>query len=543
VSTLAIIPAHAGSRALPRQNIRLLGGRPLIAHVIRACKACGRIDRTVVSTEDDEIAVVAQRFGAEVVMRPPALAGDDVTLAPVVFHALQQIEAGGATFDIVATVQANTPLLQPASLERGLALLDDPHVDTVISVRDATCLSWTADQDGTPRPLFTERVNRRFLPPVYAETGGLIASRCNVINANERIGRQVRLLVLDPVEALNIDTCHDWWLAEKVFARRRIAFHVVGSRLTGLGHIHRVLILSRRLTDHEVLCVVAASEDLAASMLAENHLPAHVYQDDPLPLLEQLAPDIVVNDVLDTPAEMVQAMKQRDWRVVNFEDHGPGAEHADAVINALYHDTNPPPHVYTGPDYYCLREEFHTVTRRETPPRVQTLLVCFGGTDPSGLTVKTVRVLRDFPPELRVLVVLGPGFADESQLTAALDQNPQEWEIVRNTRVISHYMEQADLIVTSAGRTLYECATVGVPALVLCQNQRELKHVFASRQHGFINLGLGSAVPDEKLVSELRQLCEDHALRRDLQYHMWEWDGRSGIDRVIRIIVGQYATT
>lgn len=539
MNVLAIIPARGGSKGIPRKNIRLLGGLPLIAHAIRACLASERITRTVVSTEDEELAVLARRFGAEVLLRPAELAGDEIPLAPVVHNVVETLEQDDQTFDVVATVQPTSPLIRPSSLDRGLALFADPAVDTVLSVYDNTHLSWTVKPDGQPEPLFTKRVNRQRLPRVLTESGGLIASRRSVITPSERIGTSVRLVELDREEAIDIDTYHDWWLAEKIFARRRIVFHVVGSRETGLGHVHRVLTLSRRLSDHELICVTSEGEDLAQRLLVDNHLPVHTYLESPLPLLESLAPEIMVNDVLDTDADLIRTMKKRGWRVVNFEDHGSGAAHADAVINALYHDPDPPPNVHTGPDFYCLREEFYSVTRRETPPRVQTLLVCFGGTDPSGLTVKTVQALHSLRADLRVLVVLGPGYKDDAELEAALSRNPQPWELIRDTRVISHYMEQADLIVTSAGRTLYECATVGVPALVLCQNQRELKHVFAAHQHGFINLGLGSAVPDDQLKAELKRLIDDHALRRELQYRMWEWDGRGGIERVMRLIIGE----
>ena len=100
-------------------------------------------------------------------------------------------------------------------------------------------------------------------------------------------------------------------------------------------------------------------------------------------------------------------------------------------------------------------------------------------------------------------------------------------------------MEQADVMVTSGGRTVYEAATVGVPTLVLCQNERELQHVFASDEHGFINLGLGGEVCEDRLVSELEKLIKDWQLRQNMQYRMWQWDGREGVERVIDIIVGR----
>ncbi len=537
---LAIIPARGGSKAIPRKNLRLLGGIPLIGHAIRACLASKLISETIVSTEDEEVAVVARRFGAEVIKRPDGLAGDAVPLAPVVHHVVCELERRGRTVDIVATIQPTSPLIKPETLDRGLALFDAQGVDTVVSVYDNTHLNWTIDDEtGQPRPMYASRVNRQLLPTILTESGGLIASRRSVITETERVGKHVEVVILDREEAVDIDTYHDWWLAEKIVNRKRIVFHVVGSRLTGLGHVHRALTLARRLTDHEILFVAASSETLAATIIEEGHYSVHSYKDSPIPALERLNPDIVVNDVLDTEATLVREMKRRGWRVVNFEDHGEGADHADVVINALYEDRREHDNAYAGADYYCLREEFFTAGRTDARPRVESVLICFGGTDPSGLTVKTVRAIRRLSAGFRLIVVVGPGFDDDDELSAALDALSQPWEIVRNTKVISHYMENADLMITSAGRTIYEAATIGVPALVLYQNQRERKHVFASKEHGFINLGLGSDISEERLATEIRSLGEDHELRRELQRRMWQWDGRAGIERVIRLIVGR----
>src|SRR5687768_13201318 len=89
-ATLAVVPARGGSKGVPRKNLRLLGGVPLIVHTLRAAQAARRLDRVVVSTEDGEIADVARREGVQVIQRPLALAADDVQNTDVVRHALEQ---------------------------------------------------------------------------------------------------------------------------------------------------------------------------------------------------------------------------------------------------------------------------------------------------------------------------------------------------------------------------------------------------------------------------------------------------------------------
>ena len=88
MSVLAVIPARGGSKGIPRKNMRPLAGRPLLGWVIQACQQSKSVDRVVVSTDSEEIAVVARRLGAEVILRDPKLAEDVVTLDPVIHDAV-----------------------------------------------------------------------------------------------------------------------------------------------------------------------------------------------------------------------------------------------------------------------------------------------------------------------------------------------------------------------------------------------------------------------------------------------------------------------
>lgn len=104
---LAIIPARGGSKGIPRKTIRFLHGKPLIAYTIEVALSSRYIDRVVVSTEDEEIAEISQIYGADVILRPLELAQDDVTLDPVIFHAVDTIEREESTrYELVVTLPA-----------------------------------------------------------------------------------------------------------------------------------------------------------------------------------------------------------------------------------------------------------------------------------------------------------------------------------------------------------------------------------------------------------------------------------------------------
>ena len=100
---IAIIPARGGSKGIPRKNVRLMNNRPLIAYAIRTALRTEMITDVLVSTDDDEIADISAMYGAKVIPRPSHLAGDDVTLDPVIHHAVECYEKENGSVDVVIT--------------------------------------------------------------------------------------------------------------------------------------------------------------------------------------------------------------------------------------------------------------------------------------------------------------------------------------------------------------------------------------------------------------------------------------------------------
>ena len=138
---LAVIPARGGSKGLPGKNTRRLFGLPLIVHSIRAAELTPSITRCVVSTDSEQIAVVARSFGGEApFLRPPELAGDDAPMAPVVRHALEWCEADeGVRYDAVLLLDPTSPARVPEQLADAARHLEaHPELDGVISVSEPT---------------------------------------------------------------------------------------------------------------------------------------------------------------------------------------------------------------------------------------------------------------------------------------------------------------------------------------------------------------------------------------------------------------------
>jgi N-acylneuraminate cytidylyltransferase len=230
---LAIIPARGGSKAIPHKNIRPFAGYPLIAFSIAAALQAETVTRVLVSTDDEEIAEIACRYGAETpFLRPAELAADRTTDLPVFQHALTWLEDNEHYRpDIVLHLHATTPVRPLGCVDQAVRrLLDQPQADCVRSVVEAEQnphKMWCIDREtGRMTPLLTvpgiaEPYNapRQSLPPVYWQTGHVNAIRPAAIWGGSMTGKVILPIVIDPRYLVDIDTPADWEYAEWLVAQ------------------------------------------------------------------------------------------------------------------------------------------------------------------------------------------------------------------------------------------------------------------------------------------------------------------------------------
>ena len=161
---IVVIPARGGSKGIPRKNIRLMNGLPLISYAIKAALGSSFQPDVYVSTDSSEIADVATKFGANVLMRDPALAGDMVTLDPVIYDAFVKAEKDKhCKYDMIITMQPTSPLTSGDTLDRAIKEFAEKKYNTLISVVNKPHLSWT-EKDGKVVPAYEKRLNRQQLP-------------------------------------------------------------------------------------------------------------------------------------------------------------------------------------------------------------------------------------------------------------------------------------------------------------------------------------------------------------------------------------------
>ncbi|MBI3949556.1 MAG: acylneuraminate cytidylyltransferase family protein [Acidobacteria bacterium] len=227
---LGLIPARGGSKGVPRKNIRLLCGKPLLQYTAEAALAARRLSRVVLSTDDEEIAAVGRASGLEApFLRPAELAKDDTPMLPVVQHAVRFLEATGDDFDAVCLLQPTNPMRRAEVIDDCIELLERSDADavcTILPVPSEYNPHWVyfRNADGSLRLSMGELSpipRRQDLPPAYHREGSVYVTRRDVVmEQNSLYGSRSVGYVLDPEQSVNIDGPQDWARAERLLRAR-----------------------------------------------------------------------------------------------------------------------------------------------------------------------------------------------------------------------------------------------------------------------------------------------------------------------------------
>lgn len=221
---VAIIPARGGSKRIPRKNVRLFAGKPIIAHSIGAALDSGCFDRVIVSTDDAEIAAVAREWGAETpFVRPPELSDDHTGTIPVIAHAVTWLQQQGTSPEYVACIYATAPFVQPDDLRASLYRLietDSDYAFTVTSFPFPIQRAIRINASGRVEMFNPEHFNTRSqdLEEAYHDAGQFYWGRATAWLKGTPIFSAGALPLLLPRHRVqDIDTLEDWLRAEWMF--------------------------------------------------------------------------------------------------------------------------------------------------------------------------------------------------------------------------------------------------------------------------------------------------------------------------------------
>jgi CMP-N,N'-diacetyllegionaminic acid synthase len=229
MEVLGIIPARGGSKAIPKKNLALLAGRPLLAYAADAASESRMLTRSIVSTDDEEIAAASRSLKLQIpFMRPREISRDETPMIEVLAHALEWLRSKESYApDVVVVLQPTSPLRKAEHVDEGVRLLIDQSADTVVSVIEVphqfspgslmTMVNGKLVDASSAAPVFRRQDKPRF----YARNGpAVLVVRSETIRAGRLYGETTLPYVMSPSASIDIDSSDDLVLAEFFLSRR-----------------------------------------------------------------------------------------------------------------------------------------------------------------------------------------------------------------------------------------------------------------------------------------------------------------------------------
>jgi CMP-N-acetylneuraminic acid synthetase len=212
---LAVVPARGGSKGVPGKNIRLLGNKPLIGYTLKTAMSVGMIDDLIVSTDDNDISDVANRYGVEVLHRPSEFATDNSSTESVIIHVLDKMSENGRNYDVVLVLEPTSPFRSIETIVQTIKLFSNKDVDSVLAVRE------TRENIGNIIgnifvPINPEAPRRRQLrKPMYVESSTIYAVRTDyLLKYKTLVSSKWTPILVTEGESIDINIEHDFKIAE-----------------------------------------------------------------------------------------------------------------------------------------------------------------------------------------------------------------------------------------------------------------------------------------------------------------------------------------
>lgn len=219
MTIIAVIPARAGSKRLPRKNVIDFFGKPIITYTIEAALATGLFERVVVSTEDEEIAKVSETFGAEVSVRPPELTTDTARVLDVCLHVLDVEKSRGRNYDILCCLYATAPLRTAEDIKRTVELVRSGQCDFAVAVSEFHFPPHQAliiNEFGNLVPMWPDLANKQSqdMPTMVSDNGSTYAVSVPALRREKTFfGRRLKGYVMPRARSVDVDLVEDLEIA------------------------------------------------------------------------------------------------------------------------------------------------------------------------------------------------------------------------------------------------------------------------------------------------------------------------------------------
>ncbi|MDS9472357.1 PseG/SpsG family protein [Sporosarcina pasteurii] len=236
--------------------------------------------------------------------------------------------------------------------------------------------------------------------------------------------------------------------------------------------------------------------------------------------LQKIKPDLLLRDSGSTSKEEVEKISEIVPAVIHFDDFGEGGRLADLVIQTLYTETNEKPleHYVVGAESFIADEQIASfkhigLNKQETDP-IPHLIVTFGDEDSSNLSYRALRHLSQLQIPLKVTVLIGENYKHDKTELRMMALGRRNTFIKQKPENVAEFLSTADIVLCASGYMPYEIGVMGIPCIVLAQNEFETALDFPKEQHGFVHLGPGRKVKQSTLLNAVMEPLLHDSLRK-----------------------------
>ena len=220
MKTICIIPARGGSKGLKDKNIIDVAGKPLIAWSIEQAKTSEYVTAVYVTSDSDDILLVARKYGAKTIKRPENLASDTASAEDALLHALYEIITKDVRrIDYVVFLQPTSPVREASDIDKAIQLMKSENYDSLFSAVEAEdlCL-WEKDEDGkliSANYDYSNRKRRQDFHSQYIENGSIYVFKPEILISNQnRLGGEIGISIMEPWKVYEIDNQSDIEICE-----------------------------------------------------------------------------------------------------------------------------------------------------------------------------------------------------------------------------------------------------------------------------------------------------------------------------------------
>jgi pseudaminic acid cytidylyltransferase len=529
MKSLAIIPARGGSKRIPRKNIKEFCGKPILAYSIEAARKAGCFREIMVSTDDEEIAGIASRFGAKVpFLRSAETSNDHAGILEVLEEVIRRYQSElGEGFDAICCILPTAPLIRSSDLLEAESLFLEKNFDSVFPVVRFSYPIQRSLQvvDGKVSMIWPENYPKRSqdLPSSFHDVGQFYWLRPESCFSKRRVFTDNSgSIEIGELQVQDIDTDEDWKICElkyRFLNRRKALILTEAGPDIGFGHATRCRSLTRKLEDKNCQVDLWIHSDRGIPL--PGGVPSRNWWDGSESLLEVVRKaDLVVLDSFLIPKELLARIEESAKFLVSIDDY-PRRSYAGGVVvdwtvgaRRSWFPESSASSFLLGPDYCALRPAFWDAPKR-SDFRLRRILVTFGGTDIRDLTTPCLRKLCVDFPDLEFHAVARP---DSAAALAELGCSNLRIHSNLDDKQMANLMRHCQLAVCGGGQTLYELASCGCPAVVVGLIDNQMDDIRGFESQGSIRYagewnspGLWSTVAE--LVENYRnpELLEEHS--------------------------------